>query len=247
VKPYFERNGHKIYIICDPPHLIKSLRNNVKTKKLLYKNGIVDWQEIVKVYKLSQENPLNLIPKISDKHFNLTHFSKMKVSLATQFFSESMYTAYLVYKTMFSDYFRKDNDTTLQFIIHMDKLFETLNSSLKKKTVLNKLNYAITKDTEHTEFLQNMLEALTKSRFQIGPQPACRKGFLLTINSVLQLFKDLDENYDIHELCTRKSNQDPLENLFSVIRQQHGCSVNPSPKQFQAGLRHIKRHGSVLC
>lgn len=52
-KPYFERNGHKIYIICDPPHLIKSIRNNVKTKKLLYKNGVVDWQEIVKVCKLS--------------------------------------------------------------------------------------------------------------------------------------------------------------------------------------------------
>lgn len=46
----------------------------------------------------------------------------------------------------------------------------------------NKLNYAITKDTEHIEFLQNILEALEKSRFEIGPQPACRKGFLLTIN-----------------------------------------------------------------
>lgn len=103
----------------------------------------------------------------------------------------------------------------------------------------NKLNYAITKDTEHIKFLQNILEALEKSRFEIGPQPTCRKGFLLTINSVLQLFKDLNENSDIHELCTRKLNQDPLENLFAVIRQQHGCSVNPSPKQFQAGLRHI--------
>lgn len=64
------------------------------------------------------------------------------------------------------------------------------------------------------------------------------KGFLLTINSVLQLFKDLDENYDIHELCTRKFNQDSLENLFAVIRQQHGCSVNPSPKQFQWWLAY---------
>jgi len=41
-KPYFIRNGHKIYIICDPPHLIKSMRNNVKKKKFLYKNGVVD-------------------------------------------------------------------------------------------------------------------------------------------------------------------------------------------------------------
>lgn len=35
---------------------------------------------------------------------------------------------------MFSDYFRKDNDTTIQFIIDMDKLFDTLNSSLKKNS-----------------------------------------------------------------------------------------------------------------
>lgn len=54
MKPYFEKNGHKIYIIYDLPYLIKSMRNNIKTKKLLYKNGVVDWQEIEKVYNLAK-------------------------------------------------------------------------------------------------------------------------------------------------------------------------------------------------
>jgi hypothetical protein len=32
--------------------------------------------------------------------------------------------------------------------------------------------------------------------------------------------------------------QDPLENFFSVVRQQHGCCKNPSTEQFENGLRH---------
>lgn len=57
--------------------------------------------------------------------------------------------------------------------------------------------------------------------------------------TILELFKDLDQNCDIHELCTRRLNQDPLKNLFAVIRQQHGCNVNPSPHQFEHSMRHV--------
>jgi len=46
--------------------------------------------------------------------------------------------------------------------------------------------------------------------------------------------------------CARKSSksspylfQDPLENLFAVIRQQHGCNLYPSPTQFKNGIRQI--------
>ena len=57
--------------------------------------------------------------------------------------------------------------------------------------------------------------------------------------AILELFEDLNQNYGVHELCTRRLNQDPLENLFAIIKQQHGCNVNPSSRQFEHGMRHI--------
>ena len=69
-------------------------------------------------------------------------------------------------------------------------------------------------------------------------QPPCIEGMKITINSVLQLTTELSKNYNTPALKTRRINQDPLENLFATIRQQYGCSVNPSPMQFETGLRH---------
>lgn len=87
-KPFFfiKEKLDKIFFLFDPPHLLKSLRNNVEQKKLSYRGGTVDWNEIKKIYELSLESPLNLIPKISDRHFQLGNFSKMSVFLAAQVF-----------------------------------------------------------------------------------------------------------------------------------------------------------------
>ena len=35
-KPYFSYSGNKVYVIYDPPHLIKNVRNNLKKKKLAF-------------------------------------------------------------------------------------------------------------------------------------------------------------------------------------------------------------------
>lgn len=228
----------KIFFLFDPPHLLKSLRNNVEQKKLTYRGGTVDWNEIKKIYELSQESPLNLIPKISNRHFELSHFSKMSVSLAAQVFSESMYTAYLVYKLIFPEKFEEKNDMTFEFVRDIDKLFDSLNSVLLKKSLPNKLNYAISSTSEHKKFLNEMLNNFKMIKFE-GQKPDCIQGFLLTINTVLQLVDDLRLNYGIENLKTRRLCQDPLENLFAVIRQQHGCNLFPSPTQFENGIRQV--------
>lgn len=56
--------------------------------------------------------------------------------------------------------------------------------------------------------------------------------------STLALAQDLRSNYDIPKLLTRQLNQDPLENTFATVRQQHGCCRNPNVQQFENGLRH---------
>jgi hypothetical protein len=90
-KPFFQfKTGDeecKVYLIFDPPHLFKSFRNNLFNKRFEYLGGFVDWELIHKVYLLSIETNINLIPKINDSHFNMyKNSAKMTVSLATQIF-----------------------------------------------------------------------------------------------------------------------------------------------------------------
>lgn len=162
----------------------------------------------------------------------------MSISLAAQVFSESMYTAHLVYKLIFPEKFENINDMTFEFVRDIDKLFDSLNSVLLKKTLPNKLNYAISSTSEHKKFLIEMLNNLKMIKFE-DQKPDCINGFLIRINSVLQLADDLQLNYCIENLKTRRLCQDPLENLFAVIRQQHGCNLFPSPTQFENGIRQI--------
>lgn len=123
------------------------------------RDGTVDWNKIKKVYELSKESPLNLIPKISDSHFQLDNFSKM----SAQVFSESMYTAHLIYKLIFLEKFENKNNMTFEFVRDVDKLFDSLNSVLKK-TLSNKLNYAISSTSEYK--LNKMLNNFEMIKFE---------------------------------------------------------------------------------
>jgi hypothetical protein len=61
-------------------------------------------------------------------------------------------------------------------------------------------------------------------------------GILLSINTIRQLFEEnKHDNYSF--LLTGRLNQDPLENLFSVLRQKGGYNRNPTVRTFQAALK----------
>lgn len=110
---------------------------------------------------------MHLIPKITDKHLcNISNGAKMSVSLAAQVFSKSMYIAHLVYNTIDASIFPED-DTTGKLIWDMDRLFDSLDSKLERPIPdsLEKLNYAISKDSKHHEFLKSIVDKLDKSYF----------------------------------------------------------------------------------
>lgn len=83
-----------------------------------------------------------------------------------------------------------------------------------------------------------MKQTLNSISFTNKKNPPCINGWILSIESLL-LFDDLHNSYHIEKIQTRRINQDSLENLFAVVRQQHGCNTNPSVSNFETGLKHI--------
>ena len=68
--PYFVVSQRKIYVLYDPPHLIKSVRNNLKKHGFSVNGKPVLWQHIQQFCDLGSANPYG--PKIDSKAHRFT-------------------------------------------------------------------------------------------------------------------------------------------------------------------------------
>ena len=76
-QPFFSYNNSTIYSMYDPPHLLKSIRNNLKKSGYLVGNDAVSWTHIERFYSIDSNMPIRMPPKLTAKHINLPPFSTM--------------------------------------------------------------------------------------------------------------------------------------------------------------------------
>ena len=88
--PYFEMRGTQCFTIFDPPHLLKSIRNNLMKYDFEFEGKIACWQDIKLIYDKDQKLPIRVSPKITDKNINPNGISTMQVKLAAHVFSHSV-------------------------------------------------------------------------------------------------------------------------------------------------------------
>lgn len=238
-QPYFMNGDEKIYFMYDPPHLIKSLRNNLMKYNLLWRQYIAKWTYIQSLYFQQAKFRVNLIPKITQRHIVFRNsFSKMKVKLATQIFSRSVYIALLVFISL--NRLPATAIHTATCIKDFNDFFDCFNSTEFRKDKFT-LRYAMSQSSEHVSFLRDkMLNFFNNAAFlNVKRQPDCLLGCRITIQALLGLVEDVSKNYGVRSLRTRNLNQDMLENTYSVLRQQHGSSDHPTSKQTETGLRTL--------
>jgi hypothetical protein len=68
--------------------------------------------------------------------------------------------------------------------------------------------------------------------------PPCVNGLIISIKSTLDLWSDMKKNGSKY-LLTSRLNQDPLENLFSILRRRSGFNSNPTASQFRQNLQSV--------
>ena len=126
--PYFPNPSidRKIHVIFDPPHLIKSIRNNLQRHNIDINGEIVSWQHIQSLYNLDKINSVRLVPKLTDRHLDPGPLLSMKVKLATQVFSYQVATA--LYCCSNTNLLPLSVLPTARFVERMDTLFDILNS-----------------------------------------------------------------------------------------------------------------------
>ena len=90
------------------------------------------------------------------------------------------------------------------------------------------------------EYLCIMTDIFKRLKIQSsrGATP-CITGWQLSISAVIALWNDVNSVCGVKYLCTRKLNQDLLENCFIFIRAKCGFSANPDPKQFADAYKQV--------
>ena len=72
-------------VLCDPPHLMKNVRNNLRKHGFNVDGNLVQWKHIEDFYHADSKLPIRMAPKLMHKHIELPPFAQLNVNLATKF------------------------------------------------------------------------------------------------------------------------------------------------------------------
>ena len=122
-----------------PPHALKNVRNNLKTKNFILDETPISWSIIEETYFHDSQRNSRMIPKITDKHLSLQGFgTNMRVRLAAQILSHSVSSAIqtLAEFNIWTGDKLKIALKTAEFIENFNNLFDIFNnkSFLESKT-----------------------------------------------------------------------------------------------------------------
>ncbi|XP_022161765.1 uncharacterized protein LOC111027676 [Myzus persicae] len=212
-QPFININDENIYFFHDSPHLIKSVRNNLKKYNFSYENDSCSWSDLADFYNLDKNKKPRLAPRLNKIHMDLPPFSPMRVCLATQTLSHSVSSGMMTLISL--NEMKSSAIHTARFIEFFDNLFDVFNSITHSEA--KTLRKPLTKTSDHWNFLNEAEQVLGKLKVhnRTGKLPPCIEDFLLT----------------------RRLTQDCVENVFSVVRSKGGNNVTPDATKFHSAIR----------
>lgn len=257
--PVVDINGKQICLIYDVPHLIKSIRNNLMNGDFEIGGKKICFKDIEDTYAIDvNSKTARSMPKITKTHLNPNTWQKMSVKYATQIFSKSVSAS--IRTCIATGELKSDTaGNTAEFIMQINDTFDILNSkNLYDKNPnsrpLSNANHYLIDTLKNTRNIFLQAKKLHKQKNNNNSQPPCFIGMIWSINSILALFER--EKYDelnncdsgnTYFLLTNRLCQDPLENLFSIMRQKNGYNRNPTSRMFRNCYANICTFSLMKC
>ncbi len=234
-KPYFIHENQKIFLLADPPHLLKSARNALLDNDIITTEGKASWAHIRQLFDLEKKGRLKLAPKLTEQHIDPPPiYGKMNVRLAAQVLSRTVATALKV--AVVNGLMEESALATSSFCQNVNDIFDMLNA--RDKTHAYPFKAGLHPASPRMEHLKTAGDWL-KSLKIIGKDGGVNNhrfrwinGFLLSLSSVEQLTHHVCSTLEFEYLLTRRLCQDSLENYFAIIWQRNGFNLNPSCSAF---------------
>ena len=80
------------------------------------------------------------------------------------------------------------------------------------------------------KFISLMKKSIVSSKKSLLP---FQKGIVISSKSMISLFQDLKDRYDISYIITSRLNQDVIEHFFGIVRQMNRTFDHPCPVSFK--------------
>ena len=152
-KPWFVHNKLVIFLMFDPPHLIKSIRNNLMKYSFKFAKYVASWSDIEAFFNKDKSLPIRCAPKLTERHVHPNNFAKMKVKLATQILSHTVAASICTHVSL--DVLPQSAMGTAELISQFDSLFDSVNSSTLNSA--KDLRRPITAKSNHVQFLNKTI------------------------------------------------------------------------------------------
>lgn len=255
----YDVDGSKIIHCFDPPHVLKSLRNNLLTKKLKHSvtsyyepddeihednndtKVFAHWGDVRDFYEFDKGNRPRLVRKISKLHID-PESDKMKVSLASQIFSKSLGTMMLFCSE--HKLIPNDSSSTAYLLLFFNNMFDTINCG--GKPVAGTFRGSITDSNKfkYYEFWNYAISKLEKMEY-IDPDTGNTNNRTTVIQKTISTLKGYMEltkiclSLGMKEVSLRRMNQDGLENFFGSVRAVCHNSKSPIASHFRPGYTNL--------
>lgn len=244
--PTTEIHGKKLYLIYDIPHIFKSIRNNLLNGDIQIKNKKIVFKDVIKTYELdSLSTKARAMCKISPSHLHPNPFQKMSCKLALQIFSNNVSSA-IKTSIITGQLKSKTAKDTADFLLEMNNTFDACNS--KNLYDINRNRRPM--NSKNTHIFENINKSISTFRdakkinhkTNTMSVPPCFSGMVWSLTAIKLLYeneKNYDEENKSYFLLTNRVNQDPLENMFSIMRQKNGYTRNPTARIFRSCVASI--------
>ena len=225
-QPWFVHNNKKYFLMFDPPHLIKCVRNNLMKYCFRFGQYVAAWKDIEDLYEKDSALPIRSAPKLTEKHIHPTNFNKMRVKLATQVLSHTVAASLCMYASLGG--LPSTAMGTAELVLKFDSVFDCVNCSTLHST--KKLKCPLIDISPNNEFMKEAINFIKGLKVFNGNEDVtsrikCLKGWAVTLSAILAIWDHLSANHDFKYILTRRLNTDPLENFFGTIRQQGGTMI----------------------
>lgn len=236
---------NKVYLLLDPAHMIKLIRNCLANKRILYDGNDeeIRWEFIEHLVDLQINQSVNLCNKLSKTHIQFED-KKMNVRIAAQTISKSTSNSIKYADEHLKNPKFAKSAPTSEYLLMFNNLFDVMNS--KRGHCNNEYKRPFSTRTEG--YFDDLFDKAKLYIESLKVKEGNRKvpvlksrsftpflGFLQNILSFKGIFKD----YGLDEFYTFSVSQDHLESFFGCVRRMNGCNDNPTEQQFAAAYKKL--------
>lgn len=258
-QPFFlNSNSKKIYIILDPCHVEKLLRNQLANRGEIFNgnNEAIKWQYFIALEKYSRENGFHT-HKVTKKHIQWKN-NIMNVRIAVETLSNSVADSMECLMQQGHPEFAGAK-ATIEFVRYMNKLFDIFNSKNFKKNDLFKMPLCEQNQRLIHSFFETLdsyikalkvksdLKSTKKTNSQLlQPILSSRnrvafRGLIINMKSLSMMYEEfVVKSQTMSRIATYALSQDHLEIFFGKIRSLHGFNNNPNAQQFKSAFRKLQ-------